>query len=147
MTMLIFAPSDNLKKIFQHTKEAEKWSHPYGWEGIPANMENTMNIHFVKDDGIYLMSGAHKNLIDPEGGNLVVYAIGFEPGSDDLWNRSRDAVGGDDFVEPLPLDDKMVKQVINGLGFFVEIEDNGMKYGTFDPNRRYFPTTGKSVED
>lgn len=50
---------------------------------------------WVKDDGTYLMSNG-------EGDRPpVAYAEGYEPGTPDLWDRTRDACGGDDFVEPL----------------------------------------------
>ncbi len=138
MTQIVFAPSETLARIFEHTKEAEKWSNPYG---IMPEMENQMHIDFVKDSGIYIMSGASERLRGPDGEvNLVAYATGFEPGTEDLWERTREAAGGDDFCEPLPLDEKMVKQVIDGFGFFVTLEGNSLKYGTYSPHRRYFPT-------
>lgn len=37
----------------------------------------------------------------------VAYAIGFDPTRDDrmaVWDRARDAVGGDDFAEAVPLE-------------------------------------------
>ena len=145
MTQILFAPSETLAQIFKHTKDADKWSNPYG---LMPEMENQMHIDFVKDSGIYIMSGASERLPRPDGeGNLVAYAIGFEPGTEDLWERTREAAGGDDFCEPLPLDKKMVKQVIEGFGFFVNIEGDSMSYGTWTPFRRYFPTTGESVRD
>ena len=62
----------------------------------------------VKDEGIYLMSPG----IDPdaEPGQRrppVSYASGFDPTRDDrmaVWDRARDAVGGDDFAEEIPID-------------------------------------------
>ncbi|MYE82130.1 MAG: DUF3085 domain-containing protein [Gammaproteobacteria bacterium] len=62
----------------------------------------------VKDEGIYLMSpGVHP---EPEPGDRparapVAYASGFDPTRDDrmaVWDRARDAVGGDDFAEAIP---------------------------------------------
>ena len=64
----------------------------------------------VKDEGIYLMSpGIHP---DPGPGDRptrppVAYADGFDPTRDDrlaVWDRARDAVGGDDFAEAVPLE-------------------------------------------
>jgi len=64
----------------------------------------------VKDEGIYLMSPG----IQPETDSTqcaprppVSYACGFDPTRDDrlaVWDRARDAVGGDDFAEPVPLE-------------------------------------------
>jgi hypothetical protein len=66
-------------------------------------------LHFVKDSGIYLMSNGEPSLSGAELGqgaaNAVVYADGYDPKSEDCWERSRDAVGGDDFVENLDLSD------------------------------------------
>ena len=61
-------------------------------------------IHFVKDHGVYLMS----NAVMPEGARpLVAYAEGYNPGVDAFedWH-----VGGDDFVESLPVADLGVIQ-------------------------------------
>ncbi|MDA9991675.1 DUF3085 domain-containing protein [Candidatus Marinimicrobia bacterium] len=98
-----------------------------------------MHIDFVKDSGIYIMSGSSESQMDGEG-RLVAYAMNFEPGAEGLWERCREAVGGDDFCEPLPLEVKMVQQVIDGYGFFVTTDGDSMSYGTFSPDRRYFPT-------
>ena len=63
----------------------------------------------VKDEGIYLMSPGIQP--GPEPGDRpapapVAYASGFDPTRDDrmaVWDRARDAVGGDDFAEAVPL--------------------------------------------
>ena len=63
----------------------------------------------VKDEGVYLMSPG----IDPDAKRTqrtpapVSYASGFDPTRDDrmaVWDRARDAVGGDDFAEDIPLE-------------------------------------------
>ena len=60
----------------------------------------------VKDEGIYLMSPG----IHPDAGRTrapVSYATGFDPTRDDrmaVWDRARNAVGGDDFSEEIPID-------------------------------------------
>lgn len=55
---------------------------------------------FVKDDGIYVMSNGLPGLERP--GN-VVYARNYDPRKGDVWDRCRDAVGGDDFAEYIGL--------------------------------------------
>ena len=65
-------------------------------------------LHFVKDHGIYLMSNGDPSLSGAEFGrkgmkNAVVYAEGYDPKAEDCWERAREAVGGDDFVENLDL--------------------------------------------
>ena len=64
----------------------------------------------VKDEGIYLMSpGIHPDA-EPQQRPArapVAYASGFDPTRDDrmaVWDRARDAVGGDDFAEAVPLE-------------------------------------------
>lgn len=63
----------------------------------------------VKDEGIYLMSPG----FDPDAPRSpgerapVAYAVGFDPKRQDrlvVWERARDAVGGDDFCDEIPLE-------------------------------------------
>lgn len=67
---------------------------------------------FVHDQGVYLMSnGIPRIEVAPNEHTHVVYAAGCDPtlpGAefDDWYSTSRDLVGGDDFVEVLPLGDK-----------------------------------------
>lgn len=65
-------------------------------------------LHLVKDDGIYILSnGTPRMLITKKSPNgkhdmkvsKVVYARGYDPSKGDVWDKCRDAVGGDDFVE------------------------------------------------
>ena len=70
-------------------------------------------LFLVRNEGIYLMSnGEPADMIKvsaPNGsgetdGCRVAYAKGFDPYAEDrmdVWDRARDAVGGDDFSEPL----------------------------------------------
>mgnify|MGYP001164668168 CR=1 FL=1 len=63
------------------------------------------SIHWVKDDGIYLLSSsAERDVVDGTS-SRVVYAQGYDPRTDaDVWEKARAAVGGDDFVEALPIE-------------------------------------------
>ena len=63
----------------------------------------------VKDEGIYLMSPG----FDPDAPEdarerpPIAYAVGFDPKREDrlaVWDRARDAVGGDDFCDEIPLE-------------------------------------------
>ena len=64
----------------------------------------------VKDEGIYLMSPGldpDPDSDDPPRRPPVAYADGFDPNRDDrmaVWDRARDAVGGDDFAEDIPVE-------------------------------------------
>jgi hypothetical protein len=60
----------------------------------------------VHDQGVYLMSrGDPPDLLKPDKpGRYVAYARGLSPADDNWWEKAREAVGGDDFAESLPLD-------------------------------------------
>lgn len=67
---------------------------------VPADKPNA-EILIVKDQGIYVMSGAEPRPATPPPGwrHTVAYAKGFHPEKDeDFWQKSAD-VGGDDFGE------------------------------------------------
>tara|TARA_R100001440_G_scaffold37321_1_gene56600 strand:- start:3892 stop:4275 length:384 start_codon:yes stop_codon:yes gene_type:complete len=68
-------------------------------------------LHLVKDDGIYVMSGTFKSDKLDEKKCHVIYAQGFSPKTKDLWEKCRDAVGGDDFSEWVPLSNSMVNML------------------------------------
>jgi hypothetical protein len=55
---------------------------------------------FVKDEGIYVMSNGLPGLAI---GQNVVYARNYDPRKGDVWERCREAVGGDDFAEYIGL--------------------------------------------
>jgi hypothetical protein len=77
---------------------------PYG--------ENTKDfgLHLVKDDGIYLMAGTvQSDWMEHLKKCHVIYAQGYSPKTKDLWEKCRDAVGGDDFAEWIPLNKEMVE--------------------------------------
>lgn len=88
-----------LLPLIEHCKKAKEHRAPYMGKPEPA-------LWLVKDDGIYLMSSGKPAQDRPDGtkGVRVVYARSFEPDAPDCWERARFAVGGDDFVETLPLD-------------------------------------------
>jgi len=84
-------------------------AHPatsMGWQG-----EVGPALEFVKDEGIYLLSnGGPADLsVDQDPTRPpVVYAEGYDPTVEDrmeVWARARAAVGGDDFVEFIALDE------------------------------------------
>ena len=58
------------------------------------------SLWLVKDEGIYLMSNGKPAM--PAGHN-VVYADGYGKNAD--YDAVREAAGGDDFVEGLPIDE------------------------------------------
>ena len=119
MPRLIFSFNE-LRPLIDHAKAAnstqatmdQKWE----WlaaQGVPEdqifhrmgemteadnNAAAKPGLILVKDDGIYLMSngGGEKSL-------NVAYASGYNPKVDgDVWDKCRDAVGGDDFALDIP---------------------------------------------
>lgn len=83
---------DKVAAALIDAERATNWREPYGYEaGGPGLL-------FVKDEGVYLMS----NGTDTSARETVTYAEGYNPKTDeDVWEKSRDAVGGDDFAERL----------------------------------------------
>ncbi len=70
---------------------------------VALAVSNRAPVHFVKDQGVYLMSFAPTGPND----NRVVYARGFDPERNDFdeWYDSARAIcGGDDFGEQLATD-------------------------------------------
>jgi Protein of unknown function (DUF3085) len=70
-------------------------------------------LSWVKDEGSYLMSNGIPRLLkdpkDPNSMAQVVYAKGFGPDAD--HDHVRHALGGDDFVECLKLNDDLVRSI------------------------------------
>jgi hypothetical protein len=93
-TNLIFKSSKALKRLASQTLKTSFFKIPYTNETTKEK-----GVWFVKDQGIYLM----KAFIKPANSTRylsVVYANGFDPNKDkNVWEKSRDAVGGDDFGE------------------------------------------------
>jgi len=94
---------EEVKELVEHVKGSKKFRKPYGeGEEYPA-------LWFVHDQGLYLMSnGEPPQKGEKEGKLRVAYADGFDPSKgefEDWWDGAREIVGGDDFVEPIPVED------------------------------------------
>ena len=104
MTTLIFEGKD-LKAIAKDTLNADEWELPY--ESLYEDEDEVKqkkaipSFTLVKDDGIYLMSGNAKTKLYKKGKNRICYAKGYNPTKEDVWEKCRYAVGGDDFAEKL----------------------------------------------
>jgi hypothetical protein len=111
---LKFKMNDRLKSIVSHatTHQCRK---PYSYEeGKPLPKCPPM-LWLIKDEGIYLCSGAHESQPDPDKKDrrMVQYAIGFDPNADkDVWDRSVDVVGGDDFIQEIPIEGLDLKDAV-----------------------------------
>lgn len=102
---LIFA-GDAVLELLTHARTAPKHVSPYGLTADPGP-----GLMLVKDDGVYLMSNGEPGLPDADTVNRVVYARGYEalPVNSSTeermirYDKVKDAVGGDDFAEFLPI--------------------------------------------
>ena len=120
MTILRFKSSDELKKLASETLCRKKFQVPYQKKTTSKKL-----FWFVKDSGIYLMNGwGNQNAED----NVVVYAKGYNPESDDCWDRCRDAVGGDDFGEGLPMDKDQLTRLANGGDMIMRVNENALEW-------------------
>lgn len=94
--MILTWKVEELRPLFTHARHAPQRRAPYG----PTNASEKPSLHLVKDEGIYLMSNGFPGFgVKGERNQKVVYADGFDPAKNDhVWEKSRAAVGGDDFV-------------------------------------------------
>jgi hypothetical protein len=98
--MSLIFDAKKVMRCVKHALEAADWRADYdGLNRLPA-------LHFVHDQGVYLMSnGLPADLTGPNDHCYVVYAQDCDPNqNDDFWETSRALVGGDDFVEIIPVD-------------------------------------------
>tara|TARA_Y100001963_G_scaffold123379_1_gene173359 strand:+ start:232 stop:612 length:381 start_codon:yes stop_codon:yes gene_type:complete len=92
---LNFKSNASLRNLAKETLKAKEFLIPYSEETT-----DKPNFELVKDWGIYVMNSYDRG--DKE--NLVCYAKGFNPKTNDDYHQDcKNAVGGDDFVESIPL--------------------------------------------
>ena len=104
MTMLTFK-SKEFPRMLEFMRNHDR-KIPYG------ETTKDFGLHLVKDSGIYLMAGTvQADWMEHLKTCHVIYAQGFSPKTKDRWEKCRDAVGGDDFVEWIPLNNKMVNML------------------------------------
>jgi|TARA_R110000824_G_scaffold44111_2_gene128563 hypothetical protein len=111
MTTLTFKGSKELKQLAERTLYSNKFKIPY------QNKHTTKKgMFFVKDEGIYLMQAFSSKK------NYVIYALGYNPKTNNnCWDNCRDAVGGDDFAESIPLDKEQLQRLIEGGSLSIKI--------------------------
>src|SRR6266850_2279182 len=102
---LVFKGSE-VRKLIEDSKKATFRSIPY----VGNRTDVPVGLLLVKDDGIYLLSnGVNKDV--PSVTGLIAYAKGYEAPSKltdqdargEQYEKIRDAVGGDDFAEAMPI--------------------------------------------
>lgn len=105
MATLSFNVAD-VRRVVNHAYAAKEWSRPFGVNTAPRPQ-----LIFVHDDGLYLMSnGQPRDIVSGER-SFCAYARGYDPKAPGVWDKARDAVGGDDFAEYLTLTDEMVELI------------------------------------
>jgi len=108
LTRLVFNNSEALRCLAIGTLKADKFRIPY-----TEKHTKDKGVLFVKDDGIYLMN-AYAGGKPPNELGTVAFAESYDPNKDeDVWERSRQAVGGDDFGEFIQLPEIVLKAIVN----------------------------------
>ena len=117
--------TSELKPLIEHAKAATEFDMGYenmtdeecatvGFPPITSRTPKGPALLFVHDSGVYLMSNGEPRLLTEDGkSNHVIYAEGCNPTIgefDDWYNMSRELVGGDDFVEILPIVDGWLEE-------------------------------------
>ncbi len=123
---LIFENKDVLRCV-EHALAAPEHSMTYGYEGEPVPA-----LSWVKDDGIYVMSNGRPHDLDerhtgPSEKCHVCYAKGYDPRTGDVWDKCRDAVGGDDFSEIIELTDQMVSDIRAGSNLILKVTSSNFE--------------------
>jgi hypothetical protein len=123
LTKLVFKNGEALKRLAIGTEQAMKFRIPY-----TEKHTKQKGFVFVKDEGIYLMN-AYAGGMPPNELGTVVYADSFDPNKDkDVWNRSYEAVGGDDFAEFIEVSQHMLTRIIHGLAKKITIDMTSDSY-------------------
>jgi len=120
MTILRFKSSDKLKKLASETLCRKEFQVPYQKKTTTKKL-----FWFVKDSGIYLMNGWGNQIAED---NVVVYAKGYNPESENCWDRCRDAVGGDDFGEGLRMDKSQLTRLVDGGDMILRVKGNALEW-------------------
>ena len=108
MTRLVFDNSEALRRLAIGTLKADKFRIPY-----TEKHTKDKGVLFVKDDGIYLMN-AYAGGKPPNELGTVAFAESYDPNKDEaVWERSRQAVGGDDFGEFIQLPEIVLQAIVN----------------------------------
>ena len=139
--------TSELKPLIEHAKAAAEFDMGYenmtDEECIAAGLPPITNrtprgpaLLFVHDQGVYLMSNGEPRLHTEDGkSNHVIYAEGCNPDIgefDDWYGMSRELVGGDDFVEILPIHDYWLGDCDVFETFEINATGSSISYGFAD---------------
>ena len=136
MTTLIFE-NRKLQGILRITQQARTFRTIYT-EAIKAYEKDTKRkynnkvsldeygeqlnptLWLVKDEGIYLMTSAKLNEFPIDKSHLC-HAKGFEPDTPDWFDRCKDSLGGEDFIESIEFNDELKNGIVNGADIYITI--------------------------
>ena len=119
MAHLIFKSSKSLIALAEATEKQKTFKKPY----IPGETHTEKQCWLVKDDGIYLMPAFKLEGGTPRELNLVAYADGYDPDTNEhVWEDARYAVGGDDFAEQILLDG-LIYDILDGADLHVLLSE------------------------
>jgi hypothetical protein len=100
---------DEVRPLARHALGCKQFRKTFVEE--EEKREPDPGLHLVHDDGVYIMSnGLPMDMVQDGRGPRarVAYAAGCDPRKDSAWwEESRAQVGGDDFVELLPLEESI----------------------------------------
>jgi len=140
--------TSELKPLIEHAMASTEFDMGYenmtdeecAAAGLPPITNRTPRgpaLLFVHDQGVYLMSNGEPRLLTEDGNaNRVTHAEGCDPNIgefDDWYGMSRELVGGDDFVEILPIHDYWLGDCDLFETFEVNATSASISYGFADP--------------
>lgn len=106
-----------VRAVLKHSKEIDK----------------TPKLLFVKDEGIYLMAPFEFGKgLNGDGQPRVVYGNNFDPRKvegEALYDRCREAVGGDDFCEKITVTEEWLKELEDkGHDMIISVTAKSLKF-------------------
>lgn len=111
---LVFRHSKSLRALARHTLMHKKFKTAYLEE-----YTDQKSFYLVKDSGIYLM-----NCYEPMGNsNHVVYAEGYDPDVEDIWEKTY-AISRDDFAVNINQTESELIRIINGGSIDLYLNDD-----------------------
>lgn len=126
----LFFKNRGLRRAVKHACKADDHQMPYGYDTHDG--QGRVGLLLVKDDGIYVMSnGVPHDKVGKGPRCHVVYANGYDPRRGDVWDKCRAAVGGDDFVEFIELEDKLLNAILDDdADLVIQVFDNEFSVAT-----------------
>lgn len=117
---IIFKTAD-LVRCVDHSLDSTKWNMGYEEE-----LEPSPALLLVHDNGVYIMSNGNPGDWIPEKDICyVAYAKDCNPHADEnFYENSRNLVGGDDFIEVLPIQEDWKTHMLNYEELHIIVNEN-----------------------